>query len=45
VDLDLFDDSPGMEHLGVVGHYGVFSGRRWQQQVDPRVREMIHDCH
>ncbi|CAN5471686.1 polyhydroxyalkanoate depolymerase [soil metagenome] len=24
------------------GHYGVFSGRRWNQQVYPRVREMIH---
>ncbi|RAI59010.1 polyhydroxyalkanoate depolymerase [Roseicella frigidaeris] len=24
-----------------VGHYGVFSGRRWAQQVYPRVREMI----
>ena len=28
-----------------VGHYGVFSGRRWQRQIYPRVREMIHDCH
>jgi poly(3-hydroxybutyrate) depolymerase len=28
-----------------VGHYGVFSGRRWQTQIYPRVREMIHDCH
>jgi poly(3-hydroxybutyrate) depolymerase len=28
-----------------VGHYGVFSGRRWQQQIYPRVREMIHDSH
>ena len=27
-----------------VGHYGVFSGRRWQTQIYPRVREMIHDC-
>jgi poly(3-hydroxybutyrate) depolymerase len=26
-----------------VGHYGVFSGRRWQTQIYPRVREMIHD--
>ncbi|MCO5979285.1 polyhydroxyalkanoate depolymerase [Ideonella oryzae] len=25
-----------------VGHYGVFSGRRWQTQIYPRVREMIH---
>ena len=24
-----------------VGHYGVFSGRRWAQQVYPRVREVI----
>jgi poly(3-hydroxybutyrate) depolymerase len=24
-----------------VGHYGVFSGRRWQTEVYPRVREMI----
>jgi poly(3-hydroxybutyrate) depolymerase len=25
-----------------VGHYGVFSGRRWNQQIYPRVRETIH---
>jgi poly(3-hydroxybutyrate) depolymerase len=25
-----------------VGHYGVFSGRRWNQEIYPRVREMIH---
>jgi len=25
-----------------VGHYGVFSGRRWDQQIYPRVRDMIH---
>jgi poly(3-hydroxybutyrate) depolymerase len=25
-----------------VGHYGVFSGRRWKEQVYPRVRDMIH---
>lgn len=25
-----------------VGHYGVFSGRRWNQLIYPRVREMIH---
>ncbi len=24
-----------------VGHYGVFSGRRWEQEVYPRVRSMI----
>jgi poly(3-hydroxybutyrate) depolymerase len=26
-----------------VGHYGVFSGRRWKQQIYPRVRELIHN--
>lgn len=25
-----------------VGHYGVFSGRRWNQHIYPRVREVIH---
>ena len=25
-----------------VGHYGVFSGRKWNQQIYPRVREAIH---
>jgi len=25
-----------------VGHYGVFSGRKWNTQIYPRVREMIH---
>ena len=25
-----------------VGHYGVFRGRKWNQQIYPRVREMIH---
>ena len=25
-----------------VGHYGVFSGRRWNHQIYPRVRETIH---
>ena len=24
-----------------VGHYGVFSGKRWSQEIYPRVREMI----
>jgi hypothetical protein len=26
-----------------VGHYGVFSGRRWEQQIYPRVRTVIYD--
>ena len=25
-----------------VGHYGVFSGRRWQNQIYPLVRDVIH---
>ena len=25
-----------------VGHYGVFSGRRWQNEIYPRVRDLIH---
>jgi poly(3-hydroxybutyrate) depolymerase len=25
-----------------VGHYGVFSGRRWQQQIYPVLRDSIH---
>lgn len=25
-----------------VGHYGVFSGRRWQNEIYPRVREAMH---
>jgi len=25
-----------------VGHYGVFSGRRWTQEIYPLVRDMIH---
>ncbi|MES2973919.1 MAG: polyhydroxyalkanoate depolymerase [Pseudomonadota bacterium] len=27
-----------------VGHYGVFSGRKWNAQIYPRVREMIHSA-
>ena len=27
-----------------VGHYGVFSGRKWNQQIYPRLREMIHSA-
>jgi polyhydroxyalkanoate depolymerase len=25
-----------------VGHYGVFSGRKWDQQIYPMVRDMVH---
>lgn len=26
-----------------VGHYGIFNGRRWRQQIMPRVRDFIRD--
>ena len=26
------------------GHYGIFSGRRWRQQVYPRIRDFIADA-
>jgi poly(3-hydroxybutyrate) depolymerase len=26
-----------------VGHYGVFNGKRWERQIYPRIRAMIHD--
>ncbi|SDR51810.1 polyhydroxyalkanoate depolymerase [Paraburkholderia tuberum] len=26
-----------------VGHYGVFSGRRWEREIYPRVRAVIYD--
>jgi len=25
-----------------VGHYGVFNGRRWQNEIYPMVRDFIH---
>ncbi len=25
-----------------VGHYGVFSGKRWMTQIYPVVRDVIH---
>lgn len=42
---DLCSSVPADEHfyyvqLGV-GHYGVFSGRRWSTEIQPRIREMI----
>jgi poly(3-hydroxybutyrate) depolymerase len=44
--LDLCDGLPvsmRSHHLQTgVGHYGVFSGRRWQQEIYPRVRAMMH---
>ncbi len=45
VALDLCSRLPvnlKQDHLQTgVGHYGVFSGRRWANEVYPRVREMI----
>ena len=29
-------------HQAGVGHYGVFSGRRWQQQIYPRLRDVVY---
>ena len=26
-----------------VGHYGIFNGRRWREQIMPRVRDFIRD--
>ena len=43
---DLCSSIPGYmksHHMQTgVGHYGVFSGRRWSKEVYPIVREMIH---
>ena len=42
---DLCTSIPGAdrEHYTVMGagHYGIFSGRRWREQVYPRVRDFI----
>lgn len=27
-----------------VGHYGVFSGRRWNNEIYPRLRDMVHSA-
>ncbi len=39
-------DNMRMHHMQPgVGHYGVFNGRRWREQISPRVKEFIrrHD--
>ncbi len=39
-------DNMRMHHLQKgVGHYGVFNGRRWREQISPRLKEFIrrHD--
>ena len=28
-----------------VGHYGVFSGRKWNQQIYSQVRDVIHSAN
>jgi polyhydroxyalkanoate depolymerase len=28
-----------------VGHYGVFNGRRWDNEIYPRLRDFIHSHH
>jgi poly(3-hydroxybutyrate) depolymerase len=35
------------QHLEVLGagHYGIFSGRRWREQVYPRITEFIRTYH
>ncbi|WP_194725058.1 polyhydroxyalkanoate depolymerase [Noviherbaspirillum malthae] len=43
---DLCPNIPGhlkLHHMQVgAGHYGVFSGRRWEQQIYPAVRSLIY---
>jgi len=38
---------PGARHVHWeqprVGHYGIFNGRKWREQIMPRVREFIRD--
>jgi polyhydroxyalkanoate depolymerase len=35
-----------MHHVQTgVGHYGVFNGRRWDNEIYPRLREFIHSHH
>ncbi|HEX2842794.1 polyhydroxyalkanoate depolymerase [Hyphomicrobium sp.] len=46
---DLCSNVPPDEHFYYVqqgvGHYGVFSGRRWSTEIQPRIREMIRTIH
>ncbi|HEY6718837.1 MAG TPA: polyhydroxyalkanoate depolymerase, partial [Reyranella sp.] len=38
---------PGARHVHWeqprVGHYGIFNGRKWREQIMPRVRDFIRD--
>lgn len=42
---DLTPNIPADEHYHYVqpgvGHYGIFNGRRWRTEIQPRIREMI----
>ncbi len=42
---DLTPNIPDDEHYHYVqkgvGHYGIFNGRRWRTEIQPRIREMI----
>jgi poly(3-hydroxybutyrate) depolymerase len=43
---DLVTELPQSERMHYVqkgvGHYGVFNGSRWRQEIQPRVRDFIH---
>jgi poly-beta-hydroxyalkanoate depolymerase len=34
--------SQGASHQAGVGHYGVFSGRRWNNEIYPLLRDFVH---
>ena len=42
---DLCTGIPANKHVHYVqkgvGHYGVFNGRRWREEIQPRIAEMI----
>lgn len=46
---DLCTSIPGGEKVHYVqsgvGHYGVFNGTRWRTEIQPRIREFIHDIN
>lgn len=45
---DLCNNIPKKQHLHYVqqgaGHYGVFNGRRWRTEIQPRIAKMIRSC-
>ncbi len=44
---ELTPNIPGARHVHWeqprVGHYGIFNGRKWREQIMPRVRDFIRD--